>query len=260
MSINRENWLRASFRKDDVPAWPCPTCNSGMLLVAQGKHGPLINAVHTRACLRDRGEPWYSYYEDDGMFSAMLRCSRSGCGDYVSLCGVYFTDQDFDERGGDHPAEAYMPRFFYPTVRVFQPPKKCPENIAKEIEAAFRVYWCDTAACLNHIRCTIEMLLTHIGVRQFSKPGKKGRLTLDARINELPARYDSFKNSLHAVRWLGNAGSHADDVKQDDSLDGFEILEHILEELFDPKLKRIAAISSVINKKKGPRRPKRKLP
>jgi len=56
-----------------------------------------------------------------------------------------------------------------------------------------------------------------------------------------------------AIKWLGNAGSHGHaEVTMDDVMDAYELTEHILEEIYEPKLKKLKAIAKKVNKKKGP--------
>jgi uncharacterized small protein (DUF1192 family) len=56
-----------------------------------------------------------------------------------------------------------------------------------------------------------------------------------------------------AVKWLGNAGSHAAPLTADDVLDGFEILEHALDKLYSERDERVGALTRAINRRKAPR-------
>ncbi len=58
---------------------------------------------------------------------------------------------------------------------------------------------------------------------------------------------------LLAIKWLGNAGSHGHGkITIDDVMDSYELTEHILAEIFEPKIKKLKAIAKKINRKKGP--------
>jgi hypothetical protein len=74
------------------------------------------------------------------------------------------------------------------------------------------------------------------------------------RNNELlPAKYAQFKDMILAIKWLGNAGSHGhSEVTIDDAIDAYELTEHILKEIYEPKAKKLKALAKKVNKKKGP--------
>lgn len=56
-----------------------------------------------------------------------------------------------------------------------------------------------------------------------------------------------------AIKWLGNAGSHSrSKISFDDVLDAYEFLEHILQEVYVQKTKKLKARAKEVNKKKGP--------
>jgi len=57
---------------------------------------------------------------------------------------------------------------------------------------------------------------------------------------------------LIAIKWLENAGIHGHgEVTMDDVMDAYELTEHILEEIYEPKIKKLKAIAKKVNKKKG---------
>jgi len=88
-------------------------------------------------------------------------------------------------------------------------PRGCPANIRSEVLAAFGAFWSDLAACLNHIRQAIELLLTLMGVPRGKAVGKKAKTVV--------------RRSLHdRIKWLSqgkglDAEPHATtDEKRDD--------------------------------------------
>ena len=57
---------------------------------------------------------------------------------------------------------------------------------------------------------------------------------------------------LLAIKWIGNEGSHPEkSLTKNDVIDLYEILEHVLSELFENKSKTILAKAKKINKAKG---------
>ena len=77
---------------------------------------------------------------------------------------------------------------------------------------------------------------------------------LHERINLLPPKYHDIQELFTAVKWLGNAGSHSGaTVSSDDVLDAYELMEHLLTEIFDEERKKnLKALAQNINKNKGP--------
>lgn len=59
-----------------------------------------------------------------------------------------------------------------------------------------------------------------------------------------------------AIKWLGNAGSHSQKtVSRDDVIDAYELLEHILQEIYMQKTEKLKTKAQKINKMKGPVKP-----
>jgi hypothetical protein len=90
------------------------------------------------------------------------------------------------------------------------------------------------------------VLLTEQGVRRttISKRRKREALSLHSRILEYRAKRPDVAELLLAVKWLGNAGSHpgTGTVSQEDLLDGFEMLEQVLDEVYRRTRARLATV------------------
>ena len=82
-------------------------------------------------------------------------------------------------------------------------------------------------------------------------------LSLHARIDLFRQTNPDLADALMAVKWIGNAGSHSRPIMREDLLDGYELMEHVLDELFVQREKRIARLSRQINRRKRPRSVKR---
>ena len=92
-------------------------------------------------------------------------------------------------------------------------------------------------------------------IRRFNLvSGKRRFVSLHERISLLPAKFAHLKDLIVAIKWLGNAGSHDDgtDVTLDDVMDSYELTEHILQEVYAPKLTKLHKLAKKVNKKKGP--------
>lgn len=134
-----------------------------------------------------------------------------------------------------------------------------PEPVKAELELAFQIFWSDTGACATKIRTSVERLMDHFKVARFkrmkdpknpTKPGKLKRLDLFARIERFIASTGAVvhKDHLHALRVVGNLGTHQNELTRADLLEAFEVYEHALGELVG---KKSAQISKLAKKLKG---------
>ena len=55
-----------------------------------------------------------------------------------------------------------------------------------------------------------------------------------------------------AVKWIGNEGSHPGSVSRDDLLDAFQLVEHLLDEIFINRRAEMSKISRKVLRHKGP--------
>jgi hypothetical protein len=63
---------------------------------------------------------------------------------------------------------------------------------------------------------------------------------------------------MMAVKWIGNAGSHAKPVTREDLLDGYEMIEHLLDQIYIQPGKKLASLAKQINRSKKPRSARKK--
>lgn len=154
----------------------------------------------------------------------------------------------------------YKPTGLYPAPCIFPLAEQCPEEIAVELRKAFSLFWGDSAACANRLRVAVEQLLNdqRIVKTVINTNNKRVGLTLHARIDKFKKVDPQAANYLKAIKWLGNAGSHAglDAVDDVDLLNGFELIEHVIERIYLKRDKRLQQIASDLSKRKG--KPKRK--
>ena len=154
--------------------------------------------------------------------------------------------------------EALNPKYFVAPISIIPLPDLCPKDIQDEIRAASSLYWCDVSASANRIRTAVERILDHKKIKRSEKiqsgknVGKNRRLSLHERIELFKKNNAELASTMLAIKWLGNAGSHTGDLHEKDLLDAFDLLDHVIEELFVEKLKKIRSITKKINKKKGP--------
>jgi len=253
--MNRQIWIQ-SLSKRSAPMWPCPHCKQGVLALVPDSLLRKETKESKAGRLYDEWEPdWVSYG-----FNAWLKCSHLSCGQEVIVAGKGSIEQTFscDEEGNmeENREERFQPLFCWPMPDIFALPEKCPKEVKAELCAAFRLFWSDQAASAGRIRVSLERLMDHYNVPK-SRKGKDGKyftLKLHARIETFTKKRFGAGEKLMALKWLGNTASHQGAVSRDDILNGFEILDYLLAELFEQRSVRIEELARQLTKKHAPRR------
>lgn len=252
MSIDRKNWTKP-FQQNALPLWICPRCKQNALFLVQNTFNSFLIA-ESKLC---RSHHWYEPDHDSYRFSALLECSNKSCGEQVICTGEGFVDFDhyYDENGATQTSYEiyYKPKYFNPSLDVFVLPENTPPLLASAIRKSFELFFTDSEASLNQLRSSVEVLLNELGVDQLDKTGKP--LRLHNRLDKLTGMHSKYQKQLEAIKWLGNAGSHNSESEKltiDDVLDGYEILQPIVNQLFGAQRKSIDDLVIEINTNKGP--------
>jgi hypothetical protein len=257
MPVDPKVWVR-EFRRDGAPAWPCPRCRFNTLIIVE-------NTFHEQPNYSSQANMPDEYYVteyDEGVFCCLLRCGRGDCKEGCAVTGRYRkADVEFPD-GGMGTVTFCQPTMIDPPPPVIRLPADCPGPVEQETARAFALFWVDPAACLNSVRQAVELFLTDIGIPKSHKVAKKSGGRRLVRWN-LHDRIELLRNSrssigklcdrLLAVKHLGNAGSHPGDVAPRDALDGFDILEDVLEAVYGDG-DRVGKAVKEINRRRGPRR------
>jgi len=260
MAITRTIW-KNWFRTEDVPAWPCPTCNKGILI--GGKKDIKVYENVTSAAYR-RDSDWEPYWIS-GHFTGVLKCNNEKCEERVVVSGEMAVDEaheyDTEFQGWNFSyIEVLKPQIFIPSLNIFQFHKDVPKQISEAIGESFKLFWIDSSSCGNKIRTIIEIIMDEQKIaKTYTSKGKRKGHSLHKRI-------ELFKNVkveegelLMAIKWIGNSGSHWEhELTKDDTLDAYEILEHCITKLYEKDSQRIKILSKTINKRKRPNSTKRK--
>jgi Domain of unknown function (DUF4145) len=253
--INRKLW-KPPF--SNLPSWPCPSCQSGTLTLKKEAFINLETGVSEKSHDHEAREPdWI-----DERFVGLLVCQNETCGEIVAIGGrshideyVDFVDHDDYELQEQSWDRAYRPTFMYPAPPVFPIPEKCPEAVADELKKSFSLFWSDTGSCANRLRAAVEALLTDrkIPRTMINKKGKRERISLHARIEIFKQTDTRSAEYLSAIKWIGNAGSHAnvDELSRDDLLSGFDLFEHVVELTYVKREKHLKKLARDINSRKG---------
>jgi hypothetical protein len=251
--MNRRT-LTSRFELDAAPDWLCPTCQRGVLRIRSGTfmHEETLQS-------RDHSSEDWEPYMIEYVYSCMCVCSNDQCREVVATGGVGSLDRSMieDEYGQPHDsvADFFRPTYFQPHLRLFQIPSGCPEAVSRPLNESFAIVFAVPRAALNCVRVAIEALLTALGVPLFrGTQGAGSPLRLHDRIEALPPQHSELRDLIMAAKWLGNAGSHDDgsDVTVETVADAYELMEHVLQEIYKPKVSRLAQLAQRVNQKKGP--------
>lgn len=247
--------LKIPFTRSNTPDWLCPLCKKGLLRFVDGKFHAEERKNSKDAHSHEAWDPdWIEY-----VYSGLLRCGNASCGEFVTNSGTGGVDIDIVIGDDGEPEQTwgdfFRPKYFEPPLRLIDLPDECPASVSDPLQESFRLFFSSPAAASNNVRIALEALLTELGVKRFNtKNGKRIFLSLHSRISLLPAKHSELGELLLAIKWLGNAGSHADSaVTIDDVMDAYELIDHVLQELYAQKAKKAKALAKKINKKKGPK-------
>jgi hypothetical protein len=137
-----------------------------------------------------------------------------------------------------------VPKGIYPAPPIIVVPTATPRAVVTELDAAFALFWVDLSSCANKIRVSLERLLDSLGLPEFP--------TLAKRIESIQGTDKLQSEVFHALREVGNVGSHGSGVRREVVLTAFEIYEHQLDILFTPSVGlRIETLAKRIRATKG---------
>jgi hypothetical protein len=250
--MNRKMWEPEWIA--DWPDWPCPTCRTGTLKPVKDLHRYEDTAEWKRT--QYNSNP----YDISQRFSSWLRCNRTDCREPAVVIGEEGAGPEFDDEGNDYPVRYYRPVAIEPSPHLFNPPKRCPEDVQVELVRAFALFLRDPTAAGNALRGAVERILDHKQVPRtlISKNHKRVRINLHLRIERFKAANLEAAAALMAVKWIGNEGSHAGSLSRSDVLDAMEMVENVVDQFWGEKDQTLKRRIAGINKSKKPRSKQRK--
>jgi Domain of unknown function (DUF4145) len=231
--------------KNNFPQVACPVCLVGHLVPEKLQGTPTAAA---KQVYEQTGNP----IELSGVFTGTLRCAIHTCREPVAVAGAYTVDPDADETGNSGWGDMYKVRYMEPPPRIIVTPKGTPEAVVKALDSASRVLWADPSSAANRMRVAIENLMTEYGMRRYGvRNHKRYRLSTQARIVEFRKYESTVAETLEAVKWIGNAGSHETEMTADDVLEGAELLSYALNLLYDDSEEQLQRRVRAVNRRKG---------
>jgi Domain of unknown function (DUF4145) len=252
--MKRDLWTNC-VSEHSCPAWPCPKCRGGSLRLRKES----LTHVETVESLRWHNQDDWGPEHIEFTFSAWADCPNERCKERFAIVGNGGIEPEYtgDEDGSTEWVNQYYPKFVIPTVPMIELPAKCPNSVANALSEAFALYWSQQEACAGRVRVAIEELLTHLGIPkdEVNAVGKSTPLRLHRRIELFAKQNPEIGAQLMALKWLGNTGSHGNEVTREDVLDGLELLEHALVEVLDKRSEKMTALAKKLIQKHGPSAP-----
>lgn len=246
MPVNRALWKRTFGAI--APPWPCPTCADGKLRIKRDT----FHTQWTAQSSASRHDEEFTKLDVETVFSTLLECAK--CKEIVGCCGRggYEPEEWQDEEGGFQIADTpwYRPQYFTKPLRLFAPSRKVPLSIRQTLNRSFMLFFSDHSAAANLIRQCVEEVMEDAGVTRKTSKGKFK--TLESRLKEYETK-GSVDNAVlaSALRVIGNFGSHPGTLSGDDVLDGYDILQQLLEDQYVGQYRKTREAATRIHKSRS---------
>jgi hypothetical protein len=255
MPIDRNLWAEWFA---ELPRWQCPKCEHGYLR-------PLSDTVEKRETgesEREHDDPDWELQWVRQRFVGLMKCDSESCGEIVSVGGDIWGEEMEHETHGSVWVEGYQVRWVYPPVVPFRT-RQFPSAVTENIRRAAGLMWYDPEAAANKLRQAVELLLTNQGIRRTVITKKKRRvpLPLHDRVVEYGKRGATQKERadyMLAVKWIGNVGSHVGQVTRSHVLDGFDMMNVVLDDIFLGTRAELQRRAAEINRRRTPAGPRRR--
>lgn len=243
--MNRDLFKISSFASEALPAYPCPSCNTPLELSEAD-----LDIDETADSKRDHADPNFDHEWVRYQFFAKLRCPSNRCSEVVHCIGTGHVSEDpeIDTYSGEIMGMEFRtylhPQCFIPPINITQIPGGSSHDVAMRMHEAFSLFFSSHRATLNALRSALEFVLDDLGITRANEAGK--RMSLHSRIEALdPVAHGLKREWLHALKVMGNAGTHGEEVAQRQVLDGFEVMEAVLAKVYEKhqvqRIDRIAA-------------------
>ena len=247
--------LTSYFTTNQNTYWPCSNCSNGYLLLNEDT----FFSEETSASQKTQSHYGWEPELISLVYSCIFRCSNNNCNEQFVSSGHGCLDWDIEEDEHGIEKQVYSPCFepyyLYPSLKIIDIPKNVPNDITNQLNKSFELFFSSPSAAINHARSALELILNHLKVPKTTidrKKNKRVKINLHNRIEKLAKQHSELKELLLAIKWIGNEGSHPKkSLTKNNVIDLYEILEHVLSELFENKSKTILAKAKKINKAKG---------
>lgn len=244
MAVDKELWKKSfgALDPNGFPSWPCPNCGKTQLALDKNALIYRQNKVQYPSDEFKKEDfeertflgfviAFASAYEKlqfvQHKFVGFLVCKN--CGESIGFGGRAEIPRETVNRPIYLSTRLY-PEYFSPPLPFFTLDSRYPASVRKNFIRAFGLVFNDTALASNAIRQGVESLLDELAVPKVGD--RKNRLSLYDRIKKFGETNTECSELLDGIRLLGNEGSHTGKVVRDDLILAFEVVEHVLDEIF----------------------------
>ena len=246
----KKELFQKKISSKDMSRWECPHCHKGRLKLGKTTNNDLTQTIPEE----ERNRHDEVLYQNIAGFLNCDYCYKK----VFFIASRYYTHDSYIDPDGsveiDEDEQNYYPYFFKPSLCIIELNEFIPEDIKSEMINSFSLYWVDISACANKLRTVLELIMSQqkIRKRHTSNSGKSKQNTLHKRIELFAKKKKSESEFIMALKYIGNAGSHTKKLTHEDILIGYEMLEHVLNKLYDKKYFRLKKRMQMINKRRGP--------
>lgn len=263
MYLPKETWLQVvqeAMAIGSLPTLPCPCCHKTLLefkrnsitlskvvkrpppnftkLAFVGEKVNLLEALASVAeSVNEATARWFR-------FSTGLLCPA--CGETTVVVGEA-------KAYGENREQVYLCiKGSWPDLPVFDLKKIYPAAVVSELAKSFVPFLRDPTLSGSRVRTAIEVLLDDLGMPRErvdmdgevkrKRDGKPLKLSLGERLKELESKDAYISGLLGGIKQLGNEATHGGELPYVDLLDAFDLIHHVLEELYVERPKRRAKI------------------
>jgi hypothetical protein len=242
MLLNAEILKHPFFSKEKPLNLTCSTCHQGRLHPRDNKYWKEKTAS-TKAWEKEE------HYDGSGYEARvcyLLICSNRRCAEPYIVVGSEFEDYDYvyDARSGtEEQVEiiVFRPLFFNPPLLFFTLHPIIPKRISEELLKSFNLFFADISAAANKVRVALEILMDELGIDSVNHKGNA--LYLDARLKIYEKQNAIIGEQLLSIKLVGNSGSHPHDLDRSDVVTAYEIVEHVLDELYVLEHRRMESLA-----------------
>lgn len=253
MTVNRSHFERSY---SEFPAWTCPTCEQGHLVLDKAS----FQNVETGPSKKAHDHPAWDVEWIENRFAGILICNFANCGELVAIGGSVTVEeqyeQDYDGEIRQIYVDTFEPRFIFPAPPLVRLIQETPIAVKAKLVEAAGLVWQNSEASANQVRQAVESLMDcQKVIKTEMQKGKRARLSLHRRIKIFEKSDPANAEILLAIKWLGNTGSHLGKLSRKDVFDAFDMIELVLTNLYSQSAKQIQRKAKAINKAKGPATP-----
>lgn len=219
---DKESFLNYFKKKDPIP-FQCPYCDRNSLRIKEGSWYQFDQSNH--GVVEGFEDPEYQSFA----YHTVYECVNPNCFQEIFSSGTGHNEYVYDYDNEIPYSSYFQPKFFQPPLHFFQLPEKLPIKIKQQILLSFSLVLQSPTSAVNSLRIALEDLLDLKGIQKNQKRSLHKRIEEDVpNIPELAP----FKELFMAIKWLGNSGSHGDNVELVLILYVYEVLELILKSLY----------------------------